>query len=254
MDKVIKQLDENISSKESKKELVGTLKKIYRFISKIFVYLMTLFLIVTVVMFIAYFVDMVINVKNHTTKQSLFGAYIIVSPSMVPTIKVNDAVIIKRVSKNKLKKGDIITFTSSDTRYYGLTITHRINKVEKLKNGDVLYKTKGDNNNTVDASLVKFDNVYGKVIFKIPKIGYIQYFLKTPLGWLILVIIPCICIVLYDFIKIINAINGRKERIKKHDKVIYSEEIIGNDSDTEIVDDKNSVLKKEKEKMDSEII
>lgn len=251
MDKVIKQLDEN-TSREQQKEVISGIRKVYKIISKIFVYLMTIFLVIVVFMFVAYFIDMGINAKNHNSKQPLFNAYVIVSPSMEPNIKINDAVVIKRTDKDKLKKGDIITFTSSDSRYYGLTITHRINEIKKLKNGDVLFRTKGDNNNTVDASLVTYDNVYGKVIFKIPMIGYIQSILKTPYGWLFLVIIPCLSIIIYDFTKILRVVNGNSSVKKKEKKIIPKEEIIGYSENNNVKN--NTLIEKGKENIDSEII
>lgn len=123
---------------------------------------------------------------------------------MVPTIKVEDAVVIQRKEQNELKKGDIITFTSNDPRYSGLTITHRIVGVEKSKDNKVYYRTKGDNNNTEDSSLVPYDNINGKVILRIPKIGYIQYALTSSYGIVFLVVIPCLGIVIYDIINCLN--------------------------------------------------
>jgi len=37
---------------------------------------------------------------------------------------------------------------------------------------------------------VKKENVIGKVIFTIPYIGYIGYFVRTPIGFTLLIIIP----------------------------------------------------------------
>ena len=67
--------------------------------------------------FLAYYGDLLISASKGDYKNPLFGAYIIVSPSMVPTIKKDDAIIIKRVDNDKYKVGDIITFSSTD-KYY----------------------------------------------------------------------------------------------------------------------------------------
>jgi len=121
---------------------------------------------------------------------------------MVPTINVGDGIVIKRSSNDELKIGDIITFSSKDIRYSGLTVTHRIVKKQKTKTGDFVYRTKGDHNNMEDPSSVSFDNIYGKVIFKIPKIGYVQQFLSKPVNF-ILVFVGIISVVLvYDGIRI----------------------------------------------------
>ncbi len=129
----------------------------------------------------------------------LFGGYVIITQSMVPTIMVNDAVLVKRSSKEELNVGDVITFKSLDQRYEGLTITHRIVGTQLLSNGDTVYRTKGDNNRLEDASLVMENSIYGKVILKLPKFGYIQQFLKTPIGFLLFIIMPIILIILLNY-------------------------------------------------------
>ena len=42
--------------------------------------------------------------------------------------------------------GDIITFSSRDQSYLGLTVTHRIVGKQLLSNGEFVFRTKGDNN------------------------------------------------------------------------------------------------------------
>lgn len=212
--------------KQEKNKTLKLVYKIYHFIAKIFLYSILIILILVALMFILYFIDLQNNIKNGVTKQPLFGAYIIISPSMVPTIKVEDAVVIQRKEQNELKKGDIITFTSNDPRYSGLTITHRIVGVEKSKDNKVYYRTKGDNNNTEDSSLVPYDNINGKVILRIPKIGYIQYALTSSYGIVFLVVIPCLGIVIYDIIKLFKSIIGNTKGKIKEKKSVDKEEYI----------------------------
>lgn len=203
--------DHNESSKYSKKSFRDILKlvySVYHFVAKVFLYSILIILILVAVLFTFYFIDMIRNVKSGNPKSPLFGAYVIISPSMVPTIKVEDAIVIMRKEPDELKKGDIITFLSSDPRYSGLTITHRIVGIEKSEKG-YFYRTKGDNNNTEDSALVSSDNVYGKVILKIPKIGYIQYVLTQAYGWVLLVVVPCLGIVIFDILKLIKTVRGQ---------------------------------------------
>lgn len=216
--------------------------KVYHFVAKVFLYSILIILILVAVGFSAYMVDVVKNIKSGETKPPLLNAYIIISPSMVPTIKVEDAIVIFREEPKKLKIGDIITFTSSDPRYSGLTITHRIVGIEKSKDGNLLFRTKGDNNNSEDTALVPSDNIFGRVILKIPKIGYIQYVLTQGYGWLLLVVIPCLGIVIYDIIKLVKSvkdtmISSNKKQNKKIKKDEYIE-LIGDSNQK--VDDKSN--------------
>lgn len=219
----------NTSKNISFKQIMQIAYKVYHFIAKVFLYSVLIILILVAVLFLFYFIDMMRNIKSGNPKSPLFSAYIIISPSMVPTIKVEDAIIIMRKEPEELKKGDIITFLSSDPRYSGLTITHRIVGVEKSDNGDIFYRTKGDNNNSEDSALVSSDNVYGKVILKIPKIGYIQYVLTQSYGWVIVVVIPCLGIVIFDILKLVRSVkknisSGHRAENSSDEEVI---EIIG---------------------------
>ena len=216
MDAVLEQI--NVQEKKDKPHLskLQIAYKIYHFVAKIFLYSILVILILVALAFMLYFVDMQVNAKKGIDKQPLFGAYIIISPSMVPTINVYDAIVIKREEPDELEVGDIITFLSSDSRYSGLTITHRIVGIEKSKTGELYFRTKGDNNNTEDSSLVKGADIYGKVMLRIPKIGYIQALLTNAIGWVLLVVVPCLGVVIYDIIKIFKSIGkGKSSRKNK---------------------------------------
>lgn len=196
--------------------------RIYQFVAKVFLYSILLILILVAIGFAAYFVDLAWNIKNGESKQPLLGAYIIITPSMVPTIRVEDAIIIMRKEPEEFKLRDIITFTSSDPRYSGLTITHRIVGIQKMDNGQIYFRTKGDNNNTPDNTLVPAKNVYGKVILKIPKIGYIQYILTQAYGWILFVVVPCLGIVIYDIYKLLKSITRTVSRKKERYRHYHS--------------------------------
>ena len=90
--------------------------------------------------------------------------------SMVPTFTRGDAVIVKKLDEDevrKLKKGDIIQYQYNNQA----VVLHRIVDVYWL-DGELVYVLKGDNNDSVDSDVVHTDQILGKVIFSIPKIGY----------------------------------------------------------------------------------
>ena len=159
------------------------------------------------------YVDSLYNSSKGITKEPLFGAYIVVTESMVPTINVNDAIVIKRVDATNVNIGDIITFSSTDRYYNGLTITHRVVGKKVSSEGDYIYRTKGDNNVLEDTALVDIDNVYGKVLFKIPKVGYLKKFISSPLGFVLSIIIPVLMIILYEIYRVRKVIKQRDAEI-----------------------------------------
>lgn len=217
-----------------KMSLLEKIRYVFHFISKVLLYVVFLLIIFVFLIFVVYFFDRLYNLKTGVNKVPLFGAYVIVSPSMVPTIKVNDAIIVKRIVEDDLKKGDIITFSSTDSRYSGLTITHRIVGIQVSQNGTKLYRTKGDANNIDDSALLSYDDIYGKVILNIPKIGYLQSFLVSSYGWLVIIVAPCLGVIIYDIIKLFKVImkSLRTNDKSKHREV---EELNKFDDDDDII-------------------
>ena len=135
-------------------------------------------------------------------KSPLFSTYVIATPSMVPTIKVDDGIVVKRVDNDNYKVGDIITFETSDSNYEGLSITHRIVEKHNLDNNSSVYTTKGDNNKVIDPVSVKTDAIYGKVLFKIPQVGKVQDFFSHPANFLLCLLGPAVIFIMYDMTKI----------------------------------------------------
>lgn len=144
-------------------------------------------------------------------KSPLFSTYVIVTPSMVPTIKIDDAIVVKRVDNDKYKVGDIISFASKDSNYEGLVVTHRIVEKHTLDDNTSVYTTKGDNNKIIDPVSVKTDAIYGKVLFKVPKVGKIQEFFSHPANYLYCLLIPALIFIMYDVGKIFIAFAKKKK-------------------------------------------
>ena len=153
---------------------------------------------------------MLISTSKGDCKNPLFGAYVIVSPSMVPTIKINDAIIIKRMDHDKYKIGDIITFSSTDVNYAGKAVTHRIVGKQDYAEEESIYTTKGDNNAVVDRAPVKTNAIYGKVLFRIPAVGKLQALGATPANYLLSLLIPAIIFIVYDLTRIAVMMSKRK--------------------------------------------
>ena len=144
-------------------------------------------------------------------KSPLFSAYVIVTPSMVPTIKIDDAIVVKRVDNDKYNLGDIITFNSNDSSYEGLAVTHRIVGKQKLDEKTSVYTTKGDNNQLIDPASVKTDDIYGKVLFKVPQVGKIREYFSHPANYLMCLLIPAVIFIIYNMTKILVLMKKKKK-------------------------------------------
>jgi len=124
--------------------------------------------------------------------------------SMEPTIPVGSIVVIKPANPETLKEGDIICFKLSQPT----SITHRI--INITNEGFI---TKGDANEEPDTWTVKKENIIGKVTSTIPYIGYIGHFVRTPIGFILLIIIPATLLIITEIRNIIKEL--KKSRNSK---------------------------------------
>jgi len=129
--------------------------------------------------------------------------------SMEPAIPVGSVVVIKPVNPETLKVGDIICFKVSESTT--ITVTHRI--INVTTEGFI---TKGDANEDPDQWIVKRENVIGKAIFTIPYIGYIGYFVRTPIGFILLIVIPASLIIIIEIRNIIKELKKQKKEEISH--------------------------------------
>ena len=203
-----------IDSKKSKHFNVKVVKKkepLFRFILGVISYAIFIWLLLIGITLLVYVLDIKIRAAKGDYSSPTFNAYVVLTGSMLPEIQVYDVVITKKINASDLKEGDIITFASADSRFLNTIITHRIIK----KNYDAdsktyTFQTKGDNNNVADSALVPQNNIYGKVILKVPKLGYLQEFLASDGGWIIVILIPCLTVISYDIVKLAKGLKRKK--------------------------------------------
>ena len=185
-----------------------------KFVIGVLSYAIFIWLLLIGVTLLVYVADIKIKQLKGDYTPPKYNAYVVLTGSMLPSIKVEDVVVTKKIDPKDLKEGDIITFASSDERFYGTVITHRIKKkYYDSTTKKYTYVSKGDNNNIEDSALVEQDRIYGKVILKIPKLGYLQIFLASQGGWILVILLPCLTVISFDIMKILKII-GKKSKLK----------------------------------------
>ena len=182
----------------------------FKFILSVLSYALFIFLLLIGGALLVYVVDLKVKEAKGIPYAPKYNAYVVLTGSMLPEIKVNDVVVTKKVDASTLKENDVITFASADSRYLGTIITHRIIKKNYSETEGYTFQTKGDNNNVADNALVPANNIYGKVILRIPKLGYLQEFLATDGGWIVVILIPCLTVMSYDTVKLIKGMKRKK--------------------------------------------
>lgn len=179
----------DLESINKRKENVKIIKKVIEIVVVILIYNIAL---------IAVSSDSKVNLIT------IFGykSYIIKTNSMEPTISIDDVIITKKLDKENIKLGDVITFLQN-----GEVITHRITKIDE--NGE--YTTKGDNNNIEDTFKITYDNIEGKHILTIPYFGKIVQVLDNKIVFLVITLI----VLIFMFFTIQNQEKRENRREKK---------------------------------------
>lgn len=113
-------------------------------------------------------------------------SYVVLSNSMAPEINPGDSVIVGATDPADIQQGDVITF---DREADQPPVTHRVTEV--LRNdGELAFRTAGDNNEDVDPGTVPAEAVIGTVWFTIPLVGHVVQFANQPAGAAVLIGVP----------------------------------------------------------------
>lgn len=116
----------------------------------------------------------------------------VASGSMHPSYEVGDLVIIQGVPPTDIQEGDVIVFDPPEGASH-LTV-HRVLRIEPTDEGTLQFRTKGDANANEDPSPVPENLVHGRVIYRIPYLGYITL---DPTITIILIIIIAMVLLLW---------------------------------------------------------
>lgn len=138
--------------------------------------------IITAVLVVLVAVNLYIIIARNASDNAhptVFGysSAVVVSGSMTGTIDVNDIVIAKK--QDSYKVDDVVSFESGEN-----LVTHRI-----VGEQDGGFVTRGDANNTCDAELLSEDNIVGRVVWVIPKVGKVFEIFSSPVGMALLFIV-----------------------------------------------------------------
>lgn len=170
-----------------------------------------------------------------------------VSGYKIKSIPVKSCVFIKKAPApddqqalkewcSALSVGDVLTFQYSK---YGAAniqdkvITHRIVKIEP-KEGGYIITLEGDNKNdtgsvgqqVIDTTKADgLDYIIGKVEGQSYFLGLCVYALKSPIGLIFIIIVPCMIIIAYEVVKIITVLNKDKKDRQQQEKTAKEDEI-----------------------------
>lgn len=192
----------------TKEDIEGRRKKVER--SKRFIRCIIYLILVPIIIYNILLIIKSANNSNETPSVIGIKTFVIISGSMEPELQIGDIVLIKKCEETELQIGDIISFRSGES-----VITHRINNIID-NNGKIQYETKGDNNNISDRNYIKYEDIEGKLISKIPLLGKITLLLKNKM-------IIILTLLFFYIIYIHNIKVEEKRLIRKEKRKILKE-------------------------------
>lgn len=141
----------------------------------------------------------------------------ITTGSMAPTYEIDTLLLVQKTEPSSIRKGDVISFYSSDPVLDGAVNTHRVTEIQK--NGDqYVYTTRGDGNNVEDPYPVESGQLVGKVIWSSVILGKIARLVSNPLIFIPVILVPLAIILLGNFFQTIAL--ARKIAKEEEEKAI----------------------------------
>ena len=123
--------------------------------------------------------------------------FIVTSGSMKPVFGKGDLVVCHKTTFENVQVGDVVAVKYPYKE--GVLIVHRV--VEK---GEDFLQTKGDMCDAPDSFITIPENVLAKFTnFKIPMLGYLLVFSRTPLGLVLCYYLPCFVLIAIQLKKLI---------------------------------------------------
>lgn len=130
------------------------------------------------------FVIIVQKVTHNNLSIGGFRVFMIVSESMKNEYEIGDILISKKVPENEINIGDNVTYLGESMQLKNLIITHKV--VEKRQEGDKTYFVTRGLANSISDPEIRYDQIYGKVVYKTILLSFIAKLMNNQLSYYIL--------------------------------------------------------------------
>jgi len=136
-----------------------------------------------------------------------FQTFIVASGSMGRAMPIGSVALTRPIEAQALSVGDVVTYRHEA----GATTTHRVVAI-KHEGAQVILTTKGDANGSADPEPVVLNARIHRVEHVVPYAGYFVRYARSPLGGVVLFLIPILGLTLEGPIR-----RTRRRRKREHD-------------------------------------
>lgn len=212
-------------------------KKIFD--SKVFKFVFGFIKALFILLIVAYLAFVLI--QRFSGNESVLGyrLFTVASGSMSGVYEIDDVIAVKDWDSSKYKVGDDIAYKGEKGGMKGLLITHRIIKIDKDKNGDRVYTTKGVNSTVEDPTIVD-RQILGKVVGKVPVITQLNHITKDRNGFFFLIFCPLLLVIIIEVIRTVIEIKHVKSELNEGARAEETEKSLVNEQNEMTTNDDNS--------------
>jgi signal peptidase I len=119
-----------------------------------------------------------------------YSPHVMYGGSMGSTAPLGSVALIEGVSAESLEVGDVILFRPPSSGQPRDPVMHRVISIEEV-DGQRVFRTKGDSNTSADPWEMRLVGDGGRLVFVVPYVGYLFWFLQTRMAW-VLIVLPLV--------------------------------------------------------------
>lgn len=172
---------------------------------------------------LVFLLAIIITQRVTNNKMAVLGLRVfnVATESMVPEYLVGDAILVKQTDPKDIKIGDDVTYLGAEESFKDRIVTHRVIDKANGENGLLIFETKGIANEKADPKINE-TQIYGKVIYKVKFITYLNGIIGNLYGMYFAIVVP------FALITFIEYVISQKE--EKDDDIENNENEDGNKS------------------------
>lgn len=156
-----------------------------------------------VLLFIIVVLMLVVVILQRASNNSIsiggYRMFSVATGSMIPVYNVGDVLVAKEVKPDEIKIDDDIVYKGAKGSFKDKVVTHRVISIEKEEDNNYKIITKGVANTEQDPEIDQ-TQVYGKVIYKIKSLSFLDKMMKNMYVFYFAIFIPA-ALIIYKIFK-----------------------------------------------------
>lgn len=182
-------------------------KKTFRIVTN------TISTVVFVIMIL--FIGVIMFQRIAVGESEIFGFrfFVILTDSMTPDLAVGTVIASKEVDPEELAVGDVVTYIPLSGALKGQNVTHKIVRIYTDDDGVLTIVTKGVKTGATEDNPVPASQVKGKMVGELKLVAKIFNVLKTPYGFIGLIVLPLVAVMVMFIVGYFQA--AGKEKTEK---------------------------------------